>query len=101
MGELLLSAGVWVTQLLSDILPDSPITDLLDSINAEWSALAEGLRVLNYFVDINAMVVMLGVWLVVVMIYYGKIFALRSASGLAGALNSVKTLAMTLFTQGG
>lgn len=101
MGDLILSAGVWVTQLLVDVLPDSPITDLLLSINAEWSALSEGLRVLNYFMDINAMVIMLGIWLVVVMIYYGKIFALRTVSGLAGALSSIKTLAMTMFTQGG
>lgn len=69
MLDLLMFAGLFIVQTLLAILPDSPITSWLESIDTTGGVILQALGVLNWVVDINGMEVIMGVWLTCIMAY--------------------------------
>lgn len=90
MADLILSMMVSAMQLLIDLLPDSPIQDWLEGAALEGSAVLTGLGWLNWLVDISAMKIILGLWLVAVGIYYSTRFGLSIFGGLRNLAREIR-----------
>lgn len=91
MLELFYSFRAAALQLLVDILPDSPITQAWLETGLEDTSIALGLRWLNWLVDINAMIIILDMWLIAVGVYYMARYGISIFGGL-------KNLAVNVFT---
>lgn len=99
MLDLLASAGLWVTQLLLTVLPDSPITNWIGGLSSQFDAIHTGLAVMNVFVDINGMVILLGLWLMAMIAVYTAYWStlkvpklLQALTGSSGLLNNLWAL---------
>ena len=82
MWDLFLTFRAAALQLLVSILPDSPISDWLETVSMEDSAISTGLSWMNWLVDINAMKILMGLWLVAVGLYYMAKYGLSIFGGL-------------------
>lgn len=91
MWDLWLTFKVAALDLLVTILPDSPISDWLESVSMADSAIAKGLGWLNWFADINAMLILMGLWLTAVGVYYAAKYGLSIFGGLRGLARDVFT----------
>lgn len=82
MWDLFLTFRAAALQVLVDILPDSPISDWLETVSMSDSAISTGLGWMNWLVDINAMKILMGLWLVAVGLYYMAKYGLSIFGGL-------------------
>ena len=87
MYDLFLTFRAAALQLLVDILPDSPISDWLESIATQDTAIAQGIAWLNWLVDINGMLLIMDLWLIAIGVYYMS----RYGISLFGDLKSYAT----------
>ena len=82
MVDLLSSAALVVVQLLLLVLPDSFIESWLSGAADTMSALSVGLGVLNWFVDVNGMVILLSLWSIAAMAFYAWRFGMFAFNSL-------------------
>lgn len=101
MLDLFASAALWVVQLLIKILPDSFVPDWLSGLNFGLDAVVTGLGYLNWFVDVNGMCIVMGLWLVAISAYYTWKFGTSAFDGLRSMVGSVTGWVGSLFGGGG
>ena len=89
MIEALASAADWIVQLLLKILPDSFITDWLSGLDFGLSSVATGLRYLNWFVDVNGMLIVMDLWLLGLLAYYSWRFSGAVFNAVSQAVTNV------------
>lgn len=82
MFDLFYSLVAGLTQFLLAVLPDSPISTWLSGVNLQASSIATGLGWLNWLVDINAMKIVMGLWLVAMLAYLVARFGISMSNNL-------------------
>lgn len=85
MLDLFYSMVAGITQFLLAVLPDSPVSGWISSINLQVSSISTGLGWLNWLVDINGMKIIMGLWLVAVLAYLVARFGIKMS-------NSIKSI---------
>lgn len=97
MVETFTTALLWLVQGLLGILPDSPVTAMMSGWASGLDRLARGLRVLNWVVDINGCLVMLGLWAIAIQAYMTFRWLLRLAEGAKNPVGSAWNMFKGLF----
>lgn len=69
MLEMVAAAACWVIQSMLGLLPDSPFQVWLSDLDVSMNGFVQGLRMLNWLVDIHGMVVLLDLWLLAIQAY--------------------------------
>ena len=88
MLDLFWSAVAAVTQVLLTLLPDSPFSSWLSSQNTQATAISNGLGWLNWLVDVNAMKILLGLYLVAITAYYAVTYGISTFGGISSYVRS-------------
>lgn len=70
MADMLTEGALWVVQLLLQVLPESFVTDWLAGMGTDLEWVHQGLSALNWLIDINGMLVVMGLWLLCVQSYF-------------------------------
>lgn len=100
MLETFGSGILWVLQRLLSILPDSPVTRMFGGWASGLDALTRGLRVLNWMVDINGCLIMMGIWVLAIQAYLTFRWLLRLVEGAHNPIGSAWNLFKGLFGGG-
>lgn len=74
MLELLLRAGLFVAKMLNSLLPVSPFTSMIARVQTYVDSMSAGLGMLNWLVDVDAILIVFDLWLLAIAAYYAFVF---------------------------